>query len=60
MYRKPSTEELEKFLTQVMIIQKRYAHELQSVKTERRSAMIELVNKFEPQPKESGRRDEAR
>jgi hypothetical protein len=38
--------QLEKFLIQVMAIQKRYAHELRNVKGDRRSELLELINRF--------------
>jgi hypothetical protein len=37
---------LEKFLVQVMAIEKRYAHELRNVKADRRSDVLELINTF--------------
>ena len=46
MESKITPEKLEQFLVQVMRIQKRYAHELRNVKTDRRSELIELINNF--------------
>ena len=39
-------EQLEKFLIQVMTIQKRYAHELRNVRGDRRSELLELIKRF--------------
>lgn len=39
-------EQMEKFLIQVMDLEKRYAHELRNVKTERRGELMELLGKF--------------
>ncbi len=41
-----SPEKLQSFLSQLMAIQKRYAHELRNVRTDRQGEVVELVNKF--------------
>lgn len=39
-------DKLEKFLIKIMAIQKRYAHELRNVKADRRSDVLEEINRF--------------
>jgi hypothetical protein len=40
------SQKLEKFLTKIIEIEKRYAHELKSATSDRRSEVIEAVNVF--------------
>jgi hypothetical protein len=40
------SQKLEKFLTKIIDIEKRYAHELKSATSDRRSEVIEAVNVF--------------